>query len=109
VDILSNKRRFVGCSIFVAFLFHAWFVLQAISAMPRRGLIDSDLDMAVFFPHAVLMSCLPPGNPFDDNVVSKWKVSVKFAEAFPASLVYGIMIALVFKILQSKAKRRAKA
>jgi hypothetical protein len=62
-------------------------------------MVDSGWAMAVFFPHLVLVSSLPPKYPLDEKVIHTWKLIAKLLDALPASVLYGLIIALVWNSL----------
>jgi hypothetical protein len=98
----KNRFHFLASSIVWSLPVHAVFVLQACFALPGGGFIYSDWGWAelIFSPHAVLLYSLPPGYPFNDAVVDNWKIVGKIADAYPASLLYGAILALVYNWLR---------
>lgn len=96
--------RFIFRALLWAIIVHVWFVWQAFYATRRGGLIDSDFDMIIFFPHAILMFSLPPAFPPDNIVGNKVWIAEKLADAIPASLVYGLIIALLWNLLARKLR-----
>jgi hypothetical protein len=97
--------RFLTSAILWSLAVHAIFILQGLVAMQERGMLCAGWPEYVFYPHAVLMVSLPPGYPFNDPVVSNWKIVGKFVDAYPASFVYGAAITLLVNWLREKFQR----
>jgi hypothetical protein len=87
---------------------HAFFISRVLLAIPERAMLRSGWELIIFYPHTILMISLPPGYPFDDQIVNNWKIVGKIVDAFPASLVYGAVIALVLRCLLDKIQKTRK-
>lgn len=87
---------------------HAFFIWRVLLALPERGMFRFDWEILVFYPQVILMFFLPPGYPFNDEVVNNWKIVGKLVDAFPASLLYGVAIALLVSWLVKKSSLNRK-
>ena len=101
---MMSKKREYGSSLIASTILwslgvHTLFVVQAWFAIGEGSLIYSGWPEVVFRPHGLLIISLPPGFPFDDTIVSNWKIAAKILDAYPASLLYGYIIALIAKTL----------
>jgi hypothetical protein len=109
-SIMPNKSnpkiRFIVMAIGLACIIHIVFISQMLVAVQDKGLILPKY-FGVFFPHVMLMYCLPPEMPFSDKGVNYWGVAGKIIDAVPASLLYGAVIALVFVALKQIRKKSA--
>ena len=102
----SNKQfRFLASAILWSLAVHAMFILQAWFAMQERSLIYSGWPEFVFYPHRILIFFLPPGFPFDDTVVSNWKIVGNIADVYPASLAYGAVLAFIYNWASNATKK----
>ncbi len=81
---------------------HAFFIWRVLLAVPERGMLRFNWEILVFYPQVILMFFLPPGYPFNDEPVNNWKIVGKLVDAFPASLLYGVAIALLVNWLVKK-------
>ena len=95
----GSPHHFIGLVALWTCVVHAFFVAEVLFALRLGGFVDSDWAMAVFFPHFILVASLPPKYPLDEKVIHVWKLIAKLLDALPASLLYGIIIALVWNSL----------
>ena|ERR1700722_2114348 len=98
------KLCFLAVTFMGALIIHLIFILQMLSAIPEKGLVDTNYEV-VFFPHAILMYCLPPEMPDFNGPINHWQIAEKIIDAFPASLLYGAAIAFVFIALKRIHKK----
>lgn len=92
------KRDVLRRTLLCSGVIHLVFIGQMLVAIIHRDLI-CDAFTYPFFPHAALMYWLPPGDPRLENGISWWRLIAKIIDAFPASLFYGLVIAVVFQII----------
>jgi len=92
----KDKRRFVGVVILWTCVVHTLFAIQMLYALNFGGLVASEWALAVFFPQLSLDATLPPEYPLDDKVIHTWKLIGKLLDALPASVLYGVIIALIW-------------
>ena len=74
-----------------ACLVHLVFIGQLLIAMERKGLVLPEFGV-IFFPHALLMYCLPPGFTFSGGPTNVLRLIGKVIDAAPASLLYGLIL-----------------
>jgi hypothetical protein len=103
---LKSKRRFlfIGSTIFLACIVHAFFISQLMLAMSGDGSLQGDWGSIVFYPHLILMYVLPP-HSFNEEGLTGWKVIGKTIGTFPASFLYGAFITLALFCLHDKFHR----
>jgi hypothetical protein len=104
-DSGTAKFRFVVSVLVWACVVHAFFISRVLLAIPKRGMLSSDWEIFVFYPQVMLMFCLPPGYPFNDQVVSNWKIVGKLVDAFPGSVLYGVAIAFLVNWFVKKVNK----
>lgn len=92
----NRKHHFIGLATLWTCVVHAFFVTQVLFALRLGGLVDSEWAMAVFFPHFILVASLPPKYPLDEKVIHIWKLVAKLLDALPASVLYGVIIAVIW-------------
>jgi hypothetical protein len=104
----ERKRpfRIVALAILWTCIVHALFVTRVLIAVPEGGLMPrSWFDLIVFFPQNTLMYCLPPKYPLDEKGIHPWELVGKLLDALPASVLYGVIIALIWNLLYRAVTR----
>jgi len=65
----------------------------------------------VFLPHTVLVYFLPPEYPLHFNTghwdVNWWGFAGKLVDAYPASLVYGLLLSFGWSFIQRKREQNS--
>jgi hypothetical protein len=74
-----------------AVVVHLVFVLQLLAALPKHGLVLHAFGV-FFFPHMMLMYCLPPAFDWSSQGTDWWGIVGKIIDAAPASLLYGFAV-----------------
>ena len=74
-----------------AVVVHLVFVLQLLAALPKHGLVLHAIGV-FFFPHMMLMYCLPPAFDWSSQGTDWWGIVGKIIDAAPASLLYGFAV-----------------
>ena len=105
---MKRDKEFWLFTLGASIAIHTVFCVQAYSAVPRGGMVSSDGFMLLFFPHYMLMYFFPPAWPLDssgDIVSVDWLRFVgKLLGAYPASLVYGWILSLLwYSLFRRKA------
>ena len=77
-------------------------------AIPEKGMLSSAWEMVIFLPHVLLMYFLPPGYPFNDQIVNNWKIIGKIVDAFPASILYGVFLVLLGNCVRSRFRHAGR-
>jgi hypothetical protein len=108
MDQEKQKSNWVARVIICGLLVHLFFVSQLIVATNRHGLILPEFGV-IFFPPALLMSCLPPMDPWGESGLNLLRLTGKIIDALPASFLYGIIIMLLLKILGRFFNRKRHA
>src|SRR5258708_4315837 len=96
---MSQKKQFWLVAFLTSVFVHAVFCVQAASVADQGGLINSGIPFfpVFFLPHTVLIYFLPPCDPFSYHggilEIDRWCFAGKLAAAYPASLMYGIVLA----------------
>jgi hypothetical protein len=100
---LKSKRcfLFIGSTILLACIVHAFFISQLMLAMSGGGSSQGDWGSIFFYPHLILMYILPP-HSFNEEGLTGWKFIGKTIGTFPASLLYGAVITLALFYLYDK-------
>jgi len=105
---MSHKRQFWFSAILISIFVHVIFCLQAASVADQGGLINSSKPLfpIFFFPHTVLVYFLPPCDPFPYHggvlEVDRWCFAGKLAAAYPASLLYGVVLAASVSFIRKR-------
>jgi hypothetical protein len=90
----KEKLAWFMRSMLVALVVHLIFIGQLIIAMDKKGLLLPEFGV-IFFPHAVLMYCLPPAFDFSATSIDYVRLVGKIIDAIPASLLYGVVLSLM--------------
>ncbi|MGH7954298.1 MAG: hypothetical protein ACREFE_20575 [Limisphaerales bacterium] len=89
----------------LAAVIHALFCIQVFMALPG-GMALTGFGLLLFYPHYMLMFFLPPAYPIHDNgIVDYGELWGKLVVAFPASLVYGIIIVAILAFIRQILSR----
>ena len=107
MDSLTKQRkawRVLRVLTFTIFI-HSIFVAQLVVAMEQQELVLREFAF-VFYPHTILMYCLPPAFDPQGGRVDCLRLLGKILDAVPASLAYGFIVSylsgLIINIVSSK-------
>ncbi len=108
------RRNTLLIAAALAVLFHAIFCWQAVITAKNGGMMANEAFMVIYYPHAILMYFLPPAYPISyppgGGVAVDWlRFAGKLAVAFPASVMYGLAVAGVWKLVVQKKKIEERA
>jgi hypothetical protein len=101
-----DKVFFWLLAVLASVVVHALFCIQAYNAASQGGMVLNEFFGFLFYPHLMLMFFLPPAYPIDlsgGTVVVDWlRFAGKLAVAYPASLLYGLLLSATLYSLRRK-------
>jgi hypothetical protein len=105
---MTSKKQFWILVFLASLVVHGVFCVQAISVVDQGGMVRADPAFfpIFFFPHTLLMYCLPPRYPFSYQGAALhtdwWSFLGKLVVAYPASLAYGAVVASIGRLIRSR-------
>lgn len=91
----------------VSLAVHVLFCGQAYLAARQGGMVLNASFMALFYPHVMLMYFLPPAYPIDlsSGISVDWiRFAGKLLVAYPASLFYGCLFSVFWRLIGGKRR-----